>query len=233
MSVRPAGSPVWQPLGNTFEVAVTQYPGVQTLVSQTPDAQGFYPYLEDDNPNNWRRVVDDILGVWYTAQPMDGQWEIMLEARDPGGAIYPAQVINCWSGQTVGPSVTVCLDEIAPVSTLAITEFVRNGVTHPATGCMKFQQGDLLIGTYSATDLHFRLVELILDPPSPLGVAPSPSLVVPVAPSTGVSGTWQLDTTNLDPCGYVVRLRSWDATIVSGGSSGWESAELAVGFSIQ
>jgi hypothetical protein len=233
VSVRPAGSLVWQPLVNTFDVAVTQYPGAQTVVPQTPDGQGFYPYLEDDNPSNWRRVVDDVLGVWITAQPMTGLWEILVESRDPNGNIYPAQVISCGNGQAVGPAVTVCLDEIAPATTLDIVEFVRNGVTHPAAGCMKFQQGDLLIGTYSATDLHFRFLELILDPPSLLGVTPSPSQVLPVAPSTGVSGTWQLDTTNLDPCGYVVRLRAWDATIVSGSAIGWESAELAVGFCIQ
>jgi hypothetical protein len=220
-------------LVNTFDVAVTQYPGVQTVLPQTPDGQGFYPYLEDDNPSNWRRVVDDVLGVWITAQPMTGLWEILVESRDPNGNIYPAQVISCGNGQAVGPAVTVCLDEIAPATTLDIVEFVRNGVTHPAAGCMKFQQGDLLIGTYSATDVHFRFLELILDPPSLLGVTPSPSQVLPVAPSTGVSGTWQLDTTNLDPCGYVVRLRAWDATIVSGSASGWESAELAVGFCIQ
>lgn len=233
VSVRPKGSIVWQPLVSPFDVTCTQYPGVQVAVKQTPDAQGFFPYLEDDNPSNWRRVVDDILGLWITGQPMDGLWEILLEGRDPIGNIYPAQVLSCGNGQTVGPAVTVCLDETPPVSALAITEFVRNGVTYPAEGCMRFQQGDLLIGTYSATDLHFRYLELILDPPNLLGVAPSPSQVLPVAPSTGVSGTWQLDTTNLDPCGYVVRLPSWDATIVSGGGSGWESPELAVGFSIQ
>ena len=117
----------------------------------------------------------------------------------------------------------MCLDEVAPVTTLAITEFARNGVTYPAEGCMKFQQGDLLIGTYSATDQHFRYLELILEPPSPLGVTPSPAQVLPIAPSTGVSGTWHLDTTNLDPGGYVVRLRAGDATIVSGYPVGWES----------
>ncbi len=233
VSVRPEGSTIWQPLANTFKVTCTQYPGAQVTVTQTPDAQGFYPYLEDDNPGNWRRVVDDILGVWITARPMDGIWEILLEARDPDGNIYPAQVLSCGNGQTAGPTVTVCLDETPPVSALAITEFVRNGVTYPAEGCMRFQQGDLLIGTYQATDLHFRYLVLILDPPSLLGVQPAPSQVLPVAPSTGVTGTWQLDTTNLDPCGYVVRLRSWDAAIVSGDAIGWESPELAVGFSIQ
>jgi hypothetical protein len=216
-----------------FWVVVTEYPGVQTQFEQIPDAQGFYQYLEDNNPNNWRRVLDDYLGVWYTAQPMDGLWEIMLEARDASGTIYPAQVISCGSGQTVGPSVTVCLDETPPVPLLQITEFVRDGVTYPAEGCMKFKQRDLLIGTYSATDLHFRKLELILDPPSPMGVTPTPSSVVPAPPSTGVSGSWQLDTTNLDPCGYVVRMRTWDATIVSEDPIGWEGPETAVGFCIQ
>lgn len=92
---------------------------------------------------------------------------------------------------------------------------------------------DLLIGTYSATDAHFRVLELILDPPSPLGVTPTPSVVEPVRPSTGVSGSWQLDTTNLDPCGYVVRMRTWDTTIVSEDPVGWEGPETAKGFSIQ
>jgi hypothetical protein len=233
VSVRPAGSTVWQALTNSFWVTLTQYPGAQIPFEQIPDAQGFYQYLEDLNPNNWRRVIDDVLGVWYTAQPMDGLWEIMVESRDSSGTIYPAQVLNCWNGQTVGPSVTVCLDETRPVPDLEITEFVRNGVTHPAEGCMKFQQGDLLIGTYSATDLHFRFLELILDPPSPLGVTPTPPAVAPVRPSTGVSGTWQLDTTNLDPCGYVVRMRTWDTTIVSEDPVGWEGPETAVGFCIQ
>jgi hypothetical protein len=231
--VRPAGSVTWQPLANTFNVTCTSFPGVQTQVAQSPDSAGFYPYLEDDNPANWRRVVGDVLAVWVTAQPMTGLWEILVESRDAAGTIYPAQVISCGQGQVAGPVLTVCLDEVAPETALAITGFVRDGVTYPADACMKFNQGDLLFGTYSGTDQHFGYLTLTLDPPTPLGVQPSPALVVPIQPATGASGTWQLDTTNLDPCGYVVRLDARDTTIVSGGSGGWAGVERAVGFSIQ
>ena len=51
-------------------------------------------------------------------------------------------------------------------------------------------------------------------------------------PTAGETGTWQLDTKNMDPCGYVIRLDVWDRTIVSCDDDGW-SNWASIGFCLK
>ena len=239
--VRPTGSGSWQAVANSFNVTVTEQIGAslptQYTQTQSVDADGFYTYREDPNPagSGWRRVAGNILGRWLTAAPMTGRWEIEVTAKDPVGGLHPAQVIVCSDG-TTRSNVIVRLDEVAPSSSLTITHFERNGTTFPAQECMKFKVGDVLHGTYAVGDEHFRVLSLTVDPPGPAaGTAPAPSgpTSFPLAPTTGTAGSWSIETSLMAPCGYVVRLRAWDRTIVSGNVSGWEAVEKTLGFSLE
>ena len=228
-------------LTNDFGITVTQQVGAalptQFGMTQSTDSDDFYTYREDPNVAGagWRRVVGNVLAVWSTSVPMSGRWEIEVVAKDPIGTIYSAQTVLCVDG-TTRTNVRLRLDEVAPTSTFTITEFIRGGTTFPAQECMKFKLGDILVGSYSVSDEHFRTLALELDPAGPAaGTTPTVSgpSTFPLAPTVGTSGTWQLNTAIMAPCGYVLRFRAWDRTIVSGSSIGWEAVPRAIGFSLE
>ena len=43
---------------------------------------------------------------------------------------------------------------------------------------------------------------------------------------SGVSGTWELVTTGMAPCGYNIRIDGADRTIVNSGFIGWHAADI-------
>lgn len=231
----------FRPLTNDFGITVTQQVGaslpVQFPITQSTDPDDFYVYREDPNTTGagWRRVVDNVLARWSTSVPMTGRWEIEVVAKDPIGTIYSAQTIVCVDG-TTRTNVRLRLDEERPTTSFTLTDFIRDGVTHPAQECMKFKLGDVLVGTYAASDEHFRRLVMELDPSGP-ATGSTPTFLgfstFPLAPTTGTSGTWELNTAVMAPCGYVLRLRAWDRTIVSGSSVGWEAVPRAIGFSLE
>lgn len=236
----------WQVVGNSFSITVTEGTGPITAVSysilQSVDADGFYTYREHGTPvlGAWRRVssMNRLLVPWNTAAPMTGQWEIKLEAKDTlTGTIYQAGIITCPDGTTL-QSVRVRLDEIAPVADIAITGFSRGGgPVQPAIDCAKFQIGDIIHGTYSGTDEHFRRLDFELQPASVTGGAtvepPQRVFGAPdFVPTGGEAGTWTLDTTLMAPCGYTIKLLVHDRTIVSGSHSGWLGTDV-IGFCVE
>lgn len=250
VQVRPAGGG-WQTLTNDFGVTVTEQVGtalpVQYGLTQSVDPAGWYTYLEDPNTAGagWRRVVGNVLAQWPTSEPMTGLWEVLVRAKD-GVSTYAAQTLLCSDG-THRSSVTLRLDEVAPTATFALTSFTRGGVTNPAQDCMKFVVGDVLHGTYSVLDEHFDRIALELEPASQAfpARAVDPTWYALHAPqlfpsytagasTTGVAaGSWDLDTVGMHSCGYSLRFRTWDRTIVSGSAIGWEALPHAIGFSLE
>jgi hypothetical protein len=51
-------------------------------------------------------------------------------------------------------------------------------------------------------------------------------------PTTGEAGTWTLDTTGMDPCGYVIRLYATDRTNVNSTGNAYDMA-YDVGFCLE
>ena len=118
----------------------------------------------------------------------------------------------------------ICLDQNAPSANVAITGYSHGGgPVQPAESCGKFQVGDVIHGTYSTVDAesHFNSFSLGV---LPSGNAVNPaggSYPIPPVSTNGAAGTWTLDTTGMEPCGYVVELVVNDRTIVNSGSIGW------------
>ena len=87
--------------------------------------------------------------------------------------------------------------------------------------CDRYVPGPPINGTFAARDDHFghfRLDTLphSMSPPKPnkmVSGSPLGSHGNDPTPSTDADG-WQLDTNGMMPCGYVVRLRVWDRSIV-------------------
>jgi hypothetical protein len=237
----------WQPVANPFGVWVDQQSGPGTL-AQVPLLQqvdsvgpytGYYTYREFGvGTGTWRRIAAPfagLLGVWSTGLPMAGRWEIRVEAVDTNtGTTYLADTTHCPDGST-RTNVIVRLDEERPVPAITITQISTDGgVTwQPAMACGEFVPGVRIRGTYGVTDQHFGSLTMTIEPAGPaMGAAVSPSSrSYPVVPTGGESATWTLDTTGMQPCGYVIRLDAYDRTIVSAGG-GWHDF-ATVGFCLK
>jgi hypothetical protein len=108
--------------------------------------------------------------------------------------------------------------------------------------CGNTPVGTVIQGSYSVTDEFFGSVSIELVPVTVGGVPqPAPPIIlsnwnVPTneviydgTNTTGVSGTFTLDTTGMTPCGYNIRLSAWDRALVNNSCSGHYNEE-DVGF---
>ena len=234
----PLGS--WQTVDNDFWISVIERVGmalpVQYSILQQVDPDGYYTYREDMNVGGagWRLVQNRVLAQWITADPMTGKYEIKVDAYDPTtDTFYVAQTIACAGGGT-RTNVMVWLDEKKPDVALAITGYQRGGgPVKVSQVCDTYHVGDIIHGTYGVADEHAGAFSLTVQPAAMAnGALPSPSgKTYPVLPNLGENGTWTLDTSAMDPCGYTIRLYAHDRTIVSGGGS-WDN-DVYVGFCLK
>ncbi len=216
----------WQSVTNPFSIHRSQLlDGIWStlpVVSQTAPAE-WYTYREDLSaaPGNAQIFVQgNILARWNTSLPMDGSWKIKIESRVQG-TLAPV-----WTSD----SVAAVVDNRAPDVALDITS--GGGV------CADFTSGTVISGPYSAVDDYFTHYTLSLDPanggtfkvlPSGGGTftgAPSSSVLSRAPGGTGEHGQWELDTTGVPQCGYVVYLHAADRTIVDSGSIGHPSSAV-------
>jgi hypothetical protein len=249
VKVRPLSPPgAWQPLSNSFSVHITEGTGLgtaigYTLVQEIDPGDGYYTYREHGSPvlGAWRRVTSPnrLLALWNTTPAETGLWEIKVEALDiTTDVTYAAGITTCVADGSTRQNIKVRLDQVRPTPKIKITGFSRGGgPVEPAVECETFQKGDVIHGTYSVTDEHFRLLSFTVEVDAHAhGATVSPSTrkygSPDFVPTTGETGTWSLNTGPMDPCGYVVRLEVWDRTIVSGYHAGWKNEEF-VGFSLE
>jgi hypothetical protein len=191
----------YTPVTTPFTATTMQLPsGIQTNVPQTPAADGWVPYLAmfSSGPP-FTTVVGNILGYWQSAG--DGQVWVKMEARD--GLMNPL-------GSTAPKLIQ--LDNAAPVSAISITS--------GGGSCGDFKVGDTIVGSYSSSDNEALAgVSFSVEPTLGGGTFSwTPTLTT----LTFQDGSWQLDTTGMSPCGYVVRLDGSDRTIVDSGYVGWD-----------
>jgi hypothetical protein len=207
--VSVGGGP-WTPVTTQFTIGLENLQtATQTPITITPDPNGWCPYYENFYSPPYEHVVADVLGYWDSAG--DGKAKFMVEARQ--GMIS--------LGST--PSVTIQLDNTRPQDAIAITS--------GGGSCGDFKVGDTIVGSYWASD-NEGLRALVFDVEPALGggtFSTTPSITT----LTFEDGTWQLNTTGMDPCGYVVHLEAYDRTIVDSSTPvGW-SWPAFVGFCLK
>lgn len=160
-------------------------------------ATGFFDYL-DASENQM-----SLLGSWST-DDNESLWQIRLEmgVAGPGGAVT---VID------TSPWYRIRIDNTKPEATIDID----------GGACDQYVLGTPITGTFTARDTHFGHFRLDTLPHSI--APPKPNKMISGSPvgSNGNDPTpnstedqWLLDTSGMTPCGYVVRLRVWDRTIV-------------------
>jgi len=198
---RPAGS---SSAGNPVTDPFVTTDGHDVVVHHPDQATGLTQYLEPE------KNIYNVLGSWRTRGVVtDGRYEIRLEMADPGGTPIGS---TGW--------FVVCIDNTLPHADLTLTS---------GTPCNKAAPGDTVTGTFQATDAHFGAYQLdtlpaSLTPPAPQHSPQSETDPVP-------AGTWSLQTTiSWAQCGYVVRLRVWDRTVVDSNPFARNSRYDDVGF---
>jgi len=226
----------WQPLTNDFDIYITEQNGVsspkQYKHKQQVDGDDFYTYWEQAYTNQWRQVVMDKIASWETLSLAAGLLEIKVEVKLPNGTILPPGTISCPDGSTRS-TVIVRLDQRPPSASINITGYTYEGADFPAAGCDNFLKGCIIKGKYSTFDPeeHWGKLTIHVEPQDKAHYTPV-TIIPATSDTTGETGTWTLDTKNMEPCGYVVYLRTWDRTIVDSGYIGWWNRDT-VGFCLR
>ncbi|MCB0703960.1 MAG: hypothetical protein KDC34_01565 [Saprospiraceae bacterium] len=214
----------WQRVDNSFTLYRDQLlNGIWSdlpSVLQSVDVDGFYTYQEDlvGGPGNAQIFpVGNVLARWNTGT-LSGRWIVRIIAKNP--------VTNqTWSSNVVA----VHLDNKKPDVAIQITS--------GGGDCADFRVGDVISGTYSASDAHFNALTLKILPTTingnPSGgsfTAPAPlpaGSTMPLSrrysagvPTIGENGNWSLDTTGMRRCGYVVEIGVTDRAILNSGGIG-------------
>ncbi|MEO9238121.1 MAG: hypothetical protein ABI418_08525, partial [Jatrophihabitantaceae bacterium] len=179
---------MWRPAGGSGTGTPVKDPfvtGFFPVVTRTPDPMtGYTPYLSTAlNPMGQ-------LAAWRTrGVVVDGDYELRLEMVD---SAYNLLGTTAW--------YPIRVDNTAPTTDLTLSS---------GTPCNKANPGDLVQGTFVATDPYFGSYSLdtlpaSLNPPAPTH---NPTLTT----SSVAAGTWSLQTDgNWPQCGYVVQLWTYD-----------------------
>ena len=196
---------VWiQKVGSVLPVVLTD-PIITTDMYGNPSTQnplpgGFFNYL--DNSQN----IDDILAYWDSAG--DDQWYVWLEIATSSDVV---------TGAT--PQYLIQLDNTAPTAVINIDS---------GGDCKQFTPGSPINGHFVAQDLHFGAFSM-----ATLPTAMSPNEPTTTTPSTSQTAAfpgdpWQLNTTGMSTCGYVVEVDVSDNSIVnsSPGNHNYNSAQV-------
>lgn len=213
--VKEPGSTNFLPLTNTFSVALSvfnqlTFQWVQSSKTQVPDAAGYYEYLNKP--------------------PFELVGERRLMNYNPVNVGMHELKIRTKSGLE-SDVVRFLVDKDHPEASLNINTGTGN--------CGKFQVGQIITGDFSLKDSHFRVATIGLSPNNGGGAGPKFDLtgdrdiVYPLEFSgSALNGTWSLNTANMRPCGYVIRLSVSDRTIVNSAYIG-KYAAASQGFCLE
>jgi hypothetical protein len=213
----------WHDIQNKFKIYIDEFDGITW--SQYDKMQvaigGYYEYEEDLEAPIQKFIAGSdygggsVLADWHTPVPEgDGLYEVrvlLYKLGAPGAFDVPPNHVS-------SNVIKVMVDNKVPDAEVSLD-------TGP---CQTFNPSDIISGTFEAKDEHFWKYRLILLPYGPdvngnFEHHPLPGFdyvygQIPAYPAlptaSGVtSGTFELDTDNMPPCGYVVYLRVWDRTI--------------------
>jgi len=194
------GEPV---LGHTYVVEVSK-----DGLTWTPVLDNFYVTDSDGNTSlhnanpvtrrfDYLPMSQNVIGLiarWHSTG--DDKWYVRLSVYDAAGVLQGVD------------THLIQLDNTAPEANIDITIGPGN--------CGKFGVGDVLSGNFVARDTYLGSWSLQVEPAvNPPGTAiPSPAsgtTNTPVAPGNA----WTLDTTGMQPCGYIIKVHVWDRAILN------------------
>ncbi len=224
-------SAIYQNWTASFNADVTTVSGgIPVQTSQSQDAvSGWFRYLPKPNVS----VAENLLGVFSAGE--EGKYLAYLQIRAVGSTtILDSSAVEAYF-----------VDNTRPKMDVEILTGLGN--------CGKFQVGDIIRGSVAMDDLHAGWLTLSVTPGTeahggtlqidfalpavtvasgpinePASGATSVRLSYPLTLDTsGINeGEWTLDTTGMEPCGYNIRVRGEDRTIVNSSGIGWTGGDI-------
>lgn len=203
IEVMPVGSSLPTPVVN--DLIVTNQFGITTTHSADPST-GRFQYLSfADN-------INSVLGQWDSTG--NDLWIVKLTTFDSSGSVIGIDTHR------------IQLKNTGPIASVEITS--------GSGDCGKFSVGTTLQGRFVARDevlapvSYLSTYNLSVEPNingAGIGI-PSPSSgMVNTSPSPG--DTWSLNTAGMQACGYIIRVRAFDRTIVNSQSVGLQAGDSA------
>ncbi|GIU71368.1 MAG: hypothetical protein KatS3mg003_0847 [Candidatus Nitrosocaldaceae archaeon] len=200
----------WEQLTNKFNLwyndLINGSWGANTKYEQKLDSNGWYTYIEDLTGKHQRHVTENVLAIWQS-NGKQGKYKIKIEVRDPNNPmiIYTSNVVD------------IMVNNKAPKASINITS--------GGGPCSDFKINDKIQGTYSAYNTeYFGQLTISVEPnlgggkfdkPLPGSSNTTITRTYPTVSTNGENGIWELDTTGMPKCGYIIRIRVWDRTIVN------------------
>jgi hypothetical protein len=216
LMVKKPGESIAKPSHQKFWIYVTEIIGAvmypQTGQQMIPDTDGWMEYQPDYTGPDFTFVAENVLAVYVPTE--EGLHETYIEIWDPNT-----------STSAKSNTVKFRVDKKTPEVDIEITSGTGN--------CGFFKKGDIISGTFSMKSTHCYSLTLSVTPKTnPLQANPeiistgthqliyNNGLICPL-----ISGKWELNTANMEPCGYNIRIRGENRTIVNSrwfGREAWD-----------
>ena len=184
--------------------------GGDTVGRGAPTAVVTDLYVTDLNGNLSVHTADPVTGR-FTYLPFTSNVNSVLAQWDTTGDLLWTVLLSTFDGggNPVGTdSHVVQLDKTAPEASVKITSGTGN--------CGRSPVGTPISGTFVARDKYFGHYAMYIEPavnPGGVGV-PSPNGGTEPTGTTLGDDNWSLDTNQMKPCGYVIRIDVADRAIV-------------------
>lgn len=233
--VKGPSDPVAKAYTNTFNANVTTIVGGSitfSIVNQV-SVDGWFNYIPQPGPGTFKSVAGNLLASFQASE--EGLHEVYLQVREAGTLPILA----------TSATEQFFVDNTRPEFDVEITSGGGN--------CSKFQIGEVLVGTFTMSDAlnHCDHLTIHVTPAAEAAggtlmitsaIPNGPGAVFPISsggPSASMSvsaltldttgvvvGSWELDTTGMEPCGYNIRIAGEDRTIVNSGVIGWHGSDI-------
>lgn len=196
-------------------------------------ADGWFEYQEKLNlgPNSIY-VRGEHLAVWGSQGLPDGDYSIRLAFAKGHPVLTGSQIFTTDPVTIKVDNTSFRVSQVIGSNQLDVTSDLDLVVEGASTECRRYKRGEVVRGNLRALDNNFHHWSLNLQPAGRTGGAtPSPRCRAyrAVGDRGDANQAWTLDTTNMQACGYTLRLRAYDRAIVHSNGALRHAGEKYIG----
>ena len=189
-------------------------------------------YLFQDNPAAGVMNIYNQLATWNTNAVADGTYDLRI-AYTTDYPITGASVIHFTNVVTVVVSNKLLTS--SNVAGLVIDPTFDVDIVIDGGDCHSYPQKQVINGHLRAVNPYFWYWSIQIQPSTHThGTQANPQCrsYGSLGDGGAVNDAWQIDTTNLDKCGYAATLYAYDRAVVNSNTSAVHGNQKSVGFSV-